>query len=135
MFLLMVGIQNISHAQESMLMGRVMNKENKAIAGATLTLNVHGETLATISDQNGLYHFSKLVQPGAYLVTIESNNVVSKASCSVIAETEQIKFYNFSLDGSKVLVIVDEHDPFADTYMQTVKSNLTTEDRVPRRHY
>ncbi len=63
LILTFLSITGIITSQEGRISGRVMGIDSSSVSGATIVIK--GTTLGAVTDQEGIYHFSK-IKPGTY---------------------------------------------------------------------
>ncbi len=94
-----------ARAQAVMMMGRIVDE------------------LDIVTDENGLYN-STLIPAGAYRIDISANNQYYRAKKVYVAKATEIKrYYNFKLKDGKVIVNIDERNPFLTSRLNKIRDD------------
>ena len=110
---LFVQTGQISFAQNSIFMGKVVDESNKPVPGARIKVSKTGTIVAEVeADNDGLY-YTQLLPSGYYVVDIIVHDKRVKARKVFLKEQDQVRwYYNFKLSGEKAELILTAHDPF-----------------------
>lgn len=125
-FCVLIGVAATSHAQQTMLMGKITTEHNKPIAGAVLHLQgkLNKESIAT-SDNMGLFT-STLIPAGKYKAHIELGKERLKAGTITLSATDAKKYYYLAIsENKKVTVTTSALNP----YMETKLNELAADDK------
>lgn len=110
-------------AQAVMMMGRIVDEQNKPIPGAIIKIGKDGSGMDIVTDENGLYN-STLIPSGAYRIDISANNQYYRAKKVYVAPAKEIKrYYNFKLKEGKVIVNIDERNPFLTARLDKIRDD------------
>jgi hypothetical protein len=119
---------NASFAQNTLLTGRIVDVNNKPVAGAVIKVVTGKKIIETTADKDGLY-YTKLFPAGKYHVRIHANNKSYKVNEITVAARDKEKwFYNFQLTGSKAVVHIDEQDPFMEVAFNKIEAKQHLND-------
>lgn len=112
-----------ARAQAVMMMGRIVDELNKPVPGAIIKIGKDGGGMDIVTDENGLYN-STLIPAGAYRIDISANNQYYRAKKVYVAPAAEIKrYYNFKLKDGKVIVNIDERNPFLTARLNKIRDD------------
>ncbi|KAA0992160.1 TonB-dependent receptor [Dyadobacter aurulentus] len=117
---------SIAQSEQGTLNGRIVNAEQKALAGATISLQ--NTTLGTITDANGQFSLSGIV-PGSYILSV-SNIGYTAFTQSIRVSKGKNPFLNLQLSESRQEleeVVVST----AKNRYQVLTSNASTRTNTP----
>jgi hypothetical protein len=112
----------ISFAQNSIFMGKIVDENNKPVPGAKVQVSKAGYIIAEVSaDNDGLY-YTQLLPSGYYKVDIIADDKLVKAKRVFLKEQDKIRwYYNMKLAGDKAEVIVTADNPFMEHRLSLVE--------------
>jgi iron complex outermembrane receptor protein len=90
-------LDSIAQSEQGTLSGRILNAEQKALAGATISLQ--NTTLGTITDANGQFSLSGIV-PGSYILSV-SNIGYTAVTQSIRVSKGRNPFLNLQLSETR----------------------------------
>jgi hypothetical protein len=127
-FLLVLSAQ-LSFAQNSIFMGKIIDESSKAVPGARIKVSKAGTIVAEVeADNDGLY-YTQLLPSGYYVVDIIVHDKRVKAHKVFLKEQDRVKwFYNFKLMGEKAELILTANDPFMQHKLGKIEEEPTLFD-------
>jgi hypothetical protein len=120
-FCVLIGVAATSHAQQTMLMGKITDAQKKPIPGAVLHLQGkdNKDRMAT-SDNMGLFT-STLIPAGKYKAYIGLGKERLKAGKIVLSASRSKKYFHFTLtENKKVTVTTSARNPYMETKLNEV---------------
>lgn len=121
--LLMVLSAQIGVAQNTILMGKIVNEDHEPIAGATLRLSKAGKAVEATSDNDGLFYSRLLASDNYHLdVVVDGKYMRTKKLYLPPAEKKKV-FHYLRVVGDKVIITVREDDPFLKNKLSKIEQD------------
>ena len=116
----LVSAQQVSLAQRTVLMGKLVDAHDAPVKQAELIVIKDDRDYKAVITKDGLY-YTDSVYDGDYKVYVFVDKVTYEAKFKLIPPGKKPTFYNFKLANNKVEVSMVESDPFMEKELLRVK--------------
>jgi hypothetical protein len=127
LLILLISAGNTSFARQSLLMGKIVDENNKPIHGAIIKVTKARKTIEVRSDNDGLY-YTQLLATDSYRIGVHANGKYLKAKKIYFIADEPKKYYILRLKENKLEVEVTDKNVFMDTQISKIEANQNLHD-------